>query len=59
MLSRSLSVLAAAALVAGSVIMSPSDVTAAQRGNSKPKVRQIKPLRGDVVRAGDTVRVKT
>ncbi len=58
MLSRSLSVLAAAALVAGSVIMSPSDVTAAQRGNSKPRVRQIKPLRGDVVRAGDTVMIE-
>lgn len=57
MLSRSLSVFAAFALVAGAVFVSPPEV-AAQRGHSKPKIRQISPLRGDVVRAGDTVMIE-
>ena len=57
MLSRSLSALAAAALIAGIVVVSAPEA-AAQRGVSKPRIRQIKPLRGDTVRVGDTVMIE-
>lgn len=57
MLSKSLTVIVAALFVASGVIATAPEVHA-QRGSSKPRIRQVLPRAGETVKAGDTILIK-
>lgn len=57
MFSRSLSILAAVVLVASAIVVSAPEA-AAQRGNSRLKIRQVSPQRGATVKVGETVTIE-